>query len=246
MNTTKYSERIEKLLEYEQQPFFDQRGALGYNSNVNSCPIKDENRKSSKTEGCINYNLYADPLQIIYGPSLLMTLENVIDAFEGKDDGENDSDYQYRRNQTAIEFINSFFNLKNYLLRNNDTEKSFSHNVEMWLIECVQVGNTLAERKQYKKAADRYLDGAFACMCILHQENDKTINILGGLLQNNDKNCLESSSVKSYETSDTESITNTNSSSESFAGENNSIQEENNEFGLYVYLLDLQVKAIEC
>ena len=197
MNTAKYIKRIEALVKYERLLFFKQRPELGRKL----CTEKSDSANSDRTEDILmkdtkstnNPELLICNLQpIIYGPNLLNVIEKIIDAVEGKVGGEKEVDYHFRREQAAIEFVTAFYHLKVYEQSNKcEGDQSsasvyhsfYQHIINKFLYDSFKEGNNLVEKKKYKAAASKYLDGAFACMCRLHQDNGETVNILKPLLQ---------------------------------------------------------------
>ena len=168
MNTPHYTERIENLVKYERMIFFKQRQHLGGNS------------KNIET------NMYSDPNQIIYGQNLLLVLEKIIDAVDSKALGENNDDYEFRRQQSAVEFVTSFYHLRCYENESKVIKISGHYGllIEQFLTKSFKEGGALMKHKQYKGAISKYLDGVFACMSMSRQEDAKIVNILEPLLEN--------------------------------------------------------------
>ena len=195
MNTAKYVERIQILIKYDRHLFFKQRpeskNVQNYNvpaslSQVDGC-MREKSLQASETK--TSQKCYINEFQpVIYGESLLKVLQKVIDMVEGRDECESEDDYLYRREQTAINFVTSFYHFKHYEQEKHlqeDQQPSLHQQItaNKFLFETFKEAKELFEAKQYKEAAAKYLDGAFACMCRLRQDNGKTTNVLRPLLQ---------------------------------------------------------------
>ena len=195
MNTAKYVERIQILIKYDRHLFFKQRpeskNVQNYNvpaslSQVDGC-MREKSLQASETK--TSQKCYINEFQpVIYGESLLKVLQKVIDMVEGRDECESEDDYIYRREQTAINFATSFYHFKHYEQEKHleeDQQPSLHQQItaNKFLFETFKEAKELFEAKQYKEAAAKYLDGAFACMCRLRQDNGKTTNVLRPLLQ---------------------------------------------------------------
>ena len=160
MNTQQYTERIENLVKYERILFFKQRPDLGgFSTGTQTSADNDEKDEENETDNTrINRMIYSNPNQIIYGQTLLLVLEKIIDAVDSKVCGENDDDYEFRRQQAAIEFVTSFYHLKCYRSEFDENEISCHQLTDNFLTKSFREAGVLMEQKQYKGGVSKYLD----------------------------------------------------------------------------------------
>ena len=260
MNTQQYTNRIKNLVKYERIMFFKQRPDLeGFSTAVQSSADNDEMSTENETDNTIlNRMIYGNSNQIIYGQTLLLVLEKIIDAVDSKVCGENDDDFEFRRQQGAIEFVTSFYHLNCYRNEFEENELSCKKLIDKFLTKSFKEAGELMKQKQYKKAVSKYLDGVFACMCRFHEANDKTINILYQPLLDNDfdedvndarpNTCLPASEADIHSTSNNVEVISENDSYnvESSSEEDDEEDEDPDEVAPDFMLLECKIKLIEC
>ena len=101
MNTAKYIERIELLVNYERRQFLEQRPEQRQLSENEETTPSEVKSLKSETIG-IHKGLPYDSSQVICGQHLLLLIENPIEATEGKVGLEEDEDYHFRRGQLVM------------------------------------------------------------------------------------------------------------------------------------------------
>ena len=260
MNTQEYTERIENLVKYERILFFKQRPDLeNTSSSRQSSPNQHRNHNNGRnSRNDIDHIMYSNPNQIIYGQNLLLVLEKIVDAVDSKVCGETDDDYDFRRQQAAIEFVTSFHHLRCYQHESEEDNDITDHPfIDQFLAKSFKEGGVLMQQKNYKGAISKYLDCAFACTTKSRQDDEKFINILKPFLENSSDEessnaqpnlRLSASEIDGHPTSDNvEMMSQNDSNSNGSSSEETDYEEEEDqeEVAPDFMLLECKVRLIE-